>query len=38
MFVLQGDGGLVEMTEQPYGTEAMLQELLAKYLDQVRAS
>jgi hypothetical protein len=31
MFVLQGDGGLVEMTEQPYGTEAMLQELLAKY-------
>ncbi len=31
MFVLQGDGGLVEMTEQPYGTEAMLQELLARY-------
>lgn len=31
MFVLPGDGGLVEMTEQPYGAEAMLQELLAKY-------
>lgn len=31
MFVLQGDGGLVEMTEQPYDTEAVLQELLAKY-------
>lgn len=31
MFVLQDAGGLVEMTEQPYGTEAMLQELLAKY-------
>jgi hypothetical protein len=34
-FLLQGDGGLVEMTEQPYGTEVMLQELLAEYPDRL---
>jgi hypothetical protein len=31
IFVIQSGGDLVEMTEQPYGTEADLQELLAKY-------
>lgn len=31
IFLIQSSGGLVEMTEQPYDTEAMLQELLAKY-------
>jgi len=31
MFLIESGGGLVEMTEQPYDTEAMLQELLAKY-------
>ena len=31
IFLIQSGGELVEMTEQPYDTEAMLQELLAKY-------
>jgi hypothetical protein len=30
IFLIQS-GGLVEMTEQPYDTEAVLQDLLAKY-------
>ncbi len=31
IFLIQGGGDLVEMKEQPYDTEAVLQELLAKY-------
>ena len=31
IFLIQGDGELVQMREQPYDTEAVLQELLAKY-------
>jgi len=31
MFLIQEDGQLVEMSEQPYPSEDMLQELLAKY-------
>jgi len=31
IFLIQNDNNLVEMTEQPYDTEAFLQELLAKY-------
>jgi hypothetical protein len=31
IFLLQGEGKLVEMTEQPYDTEAVLQKLLADY-------
>jgi len=31
MFVLHDDGKLEEMTERPYDSEALLQELLAKY-------
>lgn len=31
IFLIQGDGGLVEMTEQPYDSEALLQRLLAEY-------
>lgn len=31
IFLIQSGGELVEMTEQPYDTEAVLQELLAKY-------
>lgn len=31
IFLIQSGGDLVEMKEQPYDTEAMLQELLAKY-------
>src|SRR6516164_9589575 len=31
IFLIQSGGDLVEMKEQPYDTEALLQELLAKY-------
>ena len=31
IFVIQHDGGLVEMTEASYDSEDLLQELLAKY-------
>jgi hypothetical protein len=31
IFLIQSGGDLVEMKEEPYGTEAVLQELLAKY-------
>jgi hypothetical protein len=31
VFLIQEDGKLVEMREQPYDSEALLQELLAKY-------
>ena len=31
VFLIQDDGELVEMTEQPYGSEERLQELLARY-------
>jgi hypothetical protein len=31
IFLIQSGGDLVEMKEQPYDTEAVLQELLAKY-------
>jgi hypothetical protein len=31
MFLIQADGQLVEMSEQPYDSEDLLQELLAKY-------
>lgn len=31
IYLVQDDGGLVEMTEQPYGTEDLLQKLLADY-------
>src|ERR1700676_3122460 len=31
IFLIQGNDELVEMKEQPYDTEAVLQELLAKY-------
>ncbi len=31
IYLIQDDGGLVEMTEQPYGTEELLQKLLADY-------
>ena len=31
IFLIQSGGDLVEMKEQPYDTEDMLQELLAKY-------
>lgn len=31
IYLVQGDGGLVEMTEQDYASEGRLQELLAKY-------
>ena len=31
IFLIQSGGELVEMSEQPYDTEAVLQELLAKY-------
>ena len=31
LFVIQGDGSLVELREQPYDSEALLQELLARY-------
>jgi len=31
VFLIQDDGELVEMTEQPYGSEEKLQELLARY-------
>ena len=31
IFLIQSGGDLVEMREEPYGTEAVLQELLAKY-------
>lgn len=31
IFLIQGEGGLVEMREQPYGSEDVIQELLAKY-------
>jgi len=31
IFLIQGDGVLVEMTEVPYESEALLQTLLAKY-------
>ena len=29
--MIQGDGGLVEMTEQTYGSEDLLQEMLAQH-------
>jgi len=31
IFIIQADGHLVEMSEQPYDSESLLQELLAKY-------
>jgi hypothetical protein len=31
IFLIQSSGELLEMKEQPYDTEAVLQELLAKY-------
>jgi hypothetical protein len=31
IFLIQSGGDLVEMTEQPYDTEDVLQKLLAKY-------
>ncbi|MDP9474447.1 MAG: DUF4268 domain-containing protein [Actinomycetota bacterium] len=31
IYLVQGDGGLVEMVEQDYASEALLQELLAKH-------
>jgi hypothetical protein len=31
MFLIQDDGQLVKMEEQPYQSEDLLQELLAKY-------
>ena len=31
IYLIRDDGGLVEMTEQPYGTEELLQKLLADY-------
>lgn len=31
IYLVQGDGHLVEMTEQDYASEGLLQELLAKY-------
>jgi hypothetical protein len=31
MFLIQDDGQLVEMEEQPYQSEDLLQELMAKY-------
>ena len=31
IFLIQSGGDLVEMKEQPYDTEAVLQELLARY-------
>jgi hypothetical protein len=31
IYLIQDDGALVEMTQQPYDSEALLQELLAKY-------
>ena len=31
IYLVQGDGGLVEMSEQDYASEALLQALLAKY-------
>jgi hypothetical protein len=31
IFLIQSGGELVEMREQPYDSEAVLQELLAKY-------
>ncbi|MDP9438140.1 MAG: hypothetical protein M3P49_05290, partial [Actinomycetota bacterium] len=31
IYLVQGDGGLVEMSEQGYASEALLQGLLAKY-------
>lgn len=31
VFLIQEDGGLVEMSETPYASEAILQELIARY-------
>lgn len=31
VFLIQEDGGLVEMSEAPYPSEAILQELIARY-------
>ena len=31
IYLVQGDGGLVEMAEQDYASEGLLQELLAKH-------
>jgi hypothetical protein len=31
VYIVEEDGGLVEMAEQPYDSEALLQELLEKY-------
>lgn len=31
IFLIQNDGNLVEMNEQPYDSESLLQELIAKY-------
>ena len=31
IYLMRDDGELVEMTEQPYGTEDLLQKLLADY-------
>jgi hypothetical protein len=31
IYLIQDNGQLVEMLEQPYDSEALLQELLAKY-------
>lgn len=33
IFLIQSDGSLVEMTEQPYDTEALLQGLVERYPD-----
>ena len=31
IYLIQGDGGLVEMSEQPYDSEDLLQGLLAQH-------
>ena len=31
IFLIQSDGSLLELKEEPYNSESLLQELLAKY-------
>ena len=33
IYLIQEDGGLVEMRESPYDSEALLQQLLGRYPD-----
>ncbi len=38
IYLIRDNGDLVEMTEQPYDSEALLQDLLAKYPDLLAGS